>query len=248
MKMIWVGIAGYFLAASLCSLEAQSPGALAAYPPPRPPLVVSPPNNAQWTITLTYEGGAATPAVTNPAVKIPRKLHQIVSTKTENLKHDVEIYDDGTSEEYWFVKNLILLPDRNGRDVGIIDFFKADKEHGEAGNPVSSPGFPGVGWIKMNYYDKVASIQGQPCYHYLLKSATPSLNPGSEPITNDIESWISIKTDLPVRYSTGGVTYDYTFGSPPGSDLVLPPKYAQALKAYQGLEDRRKLLENDLGR
>ena len=92
--------------------------------------------------------------------------------------------------------------------------------------------------MQLKYYDKVAAMQNVPCYHYALAGGD----------TPGIEAWISAKTGFPVTYRVGGITYDYALGSPPESDLVLPPQDAQALKSYQQIENRRKQLEKDLGR
>ncbi len=128
------------------------------------------------------------------------------------------------------------MPESTGQQIDVIDFNQANREYGEAGNPIESPGFAGVGWVKLKYYDAVATMQNQPCYHYVLKSGDAVV----------MEAWINVKTALPVSYRTGGVTYDYAFGSAPG-DLELPPKYAAALKSYQQIQNRRKALENDPG-
>jgi hypothetical protein len=238
---------GYFLAALATVLQAQTAGSSPSYPPPIPPLVARVPERAQWAVTLNYPGDSPTPAVKDPAVKPKHRLHQVVSTKTLDLKRDVELFDDGTTETYWFVGGLILLPEANGKDVGMIDFAQANREYGEAGNPVESIGFAGVGWLQLKYYDTVAPVQNMPCYHYALRAKAPSAIRGAGDTSSDIEAWINVKTGYPVSYRSAGVTYDYTFGSAPETDLVLPPKYAQALKVHQQIEDRRKQLEKDLG-
>ncbi len=247
MKTSWIFL--LYLAVSAPLLSAQTSDALNTIPPPHAPFVAPVPGSAQWTITLSYEGDDQDATAKNPAIKPKHRLHQITSIKTQNLKRDVEIYDDGTSETYWFVGGLILLPKVNGQEVRIIDFEQANRPvYGEAGNPVSSPGFTGVSWVQLKYYDKVVTMQNVPCYHYALDSKPPSPVPAADDTTNHIEAWINAKTGLPVAYRADGITYNYAFGNSPESDLDLPPDYAQALKAYQQIENRRKQLEKDLGK
>ncbi len=235
MKTRWILVFCLIVTAPL--LRAQSSGAQENIPPPQPPLVAPVPDRAQWTVTLTYEGDDAAQTAKNPTAKPKHRLHQIVSTKTQDLKRAVEIYEDGTRDEYWFVGGLILLPEVNG--VAVADFDRVNRPiYGEAGNPTESPGFAGVGWLQLKYYDKVAAMQNVPCYHYSLKGADIS----------GIEAWINARTGFPVTYRVGGITYDYALGSAPESDLVLPPQDAQALKSYRQIENRRKQLEKDLGR
>lgn len=231
MKSELVLAVGLFLLSNLLC-GAQTVGQANLIPPPKEPLVALVPESAQWTITVSYSDGSNTGK--SAGSKPTHRLRQIASVKTQELKHDVLIYDDGKTEETWYSGKMVLIPSSNGQRVALADFESTnEKVYGEEGNPVSSLGFPGVGWLKLKYYDKVVPIQNFTCYHYLLATS------------GGCEAWIDVRTGFPVAYRAGGMMCVYGFMPKPAAPLVLPPQFQETLKLDQRIKDRRQQLEND---
>ena len=205
-------------------------------PKPTAPYVAPVPENVQWTITIKSTEGAA---ANQEGSK--HRLTQINSTKTGQLKRDVRVYEDGKSEERWFSGPLIIVPSADGQTARCIDFEEANRsEYGEAGNPIASPGFPGVGWVKLEYFDKVVTFNQIRCFHYVLSKRHN--NPADEGKFS--EAWIDVRNGFPVAYRAAGSLYLYRFEGNPIAPLVLPDSLGRSVKFAQRISDRRRELQN----
>jgi hypothetical protein len=202
---------------------------LSDIPPPTPPFVAPVPENADWVLTVKYP---AKPAAAPDAPALPDlRVTEVHSMKTGDIKHDELTSADGKKRDNWYVGTLYLWAVPQG------DVLAADLS-GTPANPMdSSPsvsnGFPGVGWVSLNNYDKVVFWEKRPCYHYA---------------TEGLQAWVDVETLLPVAYIAGNATYVFKFNAPPTQPLVLPPSFQKTLDAAKQVSSRRAQIERKLGR
>jgi len=199
-------------------------------PPPTPPLVAPVPENADWVVTLLRPKAApktdGSPAATAPA---DRRIIEVRSTKTGRYKRDRISTADGVTEERWFVDMLLLWPTATGEvavtDLSGIPFTAEDS------NPSVPQGFPGVAWLRPEYFDKVVLFEKRPSYHY---------------VHGDTEAWIDVETRLPLAYKISNAAFQFKFNPPPAGPLTLPAAYQKSLAICEKAAAYRKKLLKDL--
>jgi len=223
------------LSVSYSSAQTDTSGLPEVTPIPVAPFVAAVPEAVQWKITLAYPTDFP---LKDTNSKPKHFLKQIDSVKSNGLKRDVLTYLDGSINESWYRGNTIITTSQDGKKVYLNDFGAANQIYGEAGNPAESPGFPGVSWVKLRYFDKIVVFNKQSCFHYLLKRGD----------AGDVEAWIDVKTGFPIGYRYGGVTYTYTYDGNPVPTLALPPQIQQTFGDAQERIDRLKRLQASLQR
>jgi hypothetical protein len=191
---------------------------------PSPPWVTSVPANAEWTISLSTPTGKSLPK---------GALQNIHVVKTGNTKHDTLTYNDGTTEEAWYVGKTALLTDTfSKKNIYLSNFSAAD--YAGLGDPVHSLGFTGFDWVNSGNYDTVVNYQGESCSHYRFQGQA--------------EAWIRVKDKMPVAYRAGGVLYTYSFSSAPTAPLTLPPAYQAVWDQSLLIQKRQAMFQQDLGK
>lgn len=235
-----------FLALPLSTWAVPPP--LSDFPPPRPPLVAPPAEQARWTISLQQvppaeKGGEALP---------PRKssgVQTIQSVKTGPIKQDLIVYESGGKSEIWYFQNHVLSANSTNPSRVIVQNLSALNDpmdsqgiFRELGHPVRSAGYPGFDWVDLRHYQGLTYFNKTlPTYHYALRGKDPET--GAAIVA--AEAWIHAGTGAPVAYRTGGNVYVYTFGDPPAETLTLPPNFAAAQTRLQRSLDRQRRLESD---
>lgn len=195
-------------------------------PPPKAPFVAPVPENADWVVT------AKNPPVTGTApdgTPLPNKsITSVQSTKVGRFKRDRITTGDGAIEERWFVDMLLLCPTPKG-DVAAVDLSSIPPQV-EDSNPSIPHGFPGVGWLKPEYYEGVVLLSKRPYYHYVHGST---------------EAWVDVETKLPLAYKFGNFEFQFKFNAPPTGPLTMPDDYQKALKICdEALAYRKKLMKD----
>jgi hypothetical protein len=249
MQPVYLSFCSFALSGFIAVSAQDSPHEI---PPPTAPLVAPVPQKAQWTITVDYgdkpaapnSGDAHAAPAFNPGAN---PLTEIQSIKTGRLKQDILIYKAGTRQECWYVGNTVLSQSAAGNIVALtLGMLAPDVGNGnpmapyirERGNLVQSPGFPGLDWVNLKYYDKVVVLDKVPCYHYAFMV-------GSNPFA---EAWIDAQTKLPVKYAGSGIDYNVVFSAPPTGDLTLPPAFSQTMSASERILNHSRDLESQVGR
>ena len=230
-------LAWTFPGAATAQMQAVSDQSL---PPPVAPFVAPVPDPAQWSIEITPANAdptaGAAPDSEGDGAKKPHRVVHIDSSRAGDLKRDFLTYADGDTAELWYAGGMLLKPSASG-SVMVVDPTaqtpNAPRNGDRPGDPVIAAGFPGLAWLKLDYFDQVLTFQKQSCYHY----ATG----------HGLEAWISVKTGLPVASQRDGMLYVYTFSDAAGLSLALPPSYQAARDAYSQIAKRRKQVEKDLG-
>lgn len=199
-------------------------------PPPSAPFVAPVPENADWVVTLQRpkvppkaDGSPAAPA---PA---DRRIIEVQTTKTGKFRRDRITSADGVTEERWFVDMLLLWPTTGGEvaatDLSGIPFDAEDP------NPSVPRGFPGVGWPRIEFYDKPVLFEKRPSYHYVHEAT---------------EAWIDAETRLPLAYKSANATFQFRFNPPPTAPLTPPDAYQKTLAICEKAAAYRKKLQKDL--
>lgn len=206
---------------TLMETPAQS---LKEVPPPTPPFVAKVPENVDWIVAPKNPlPPIPPPAVPDGIVRADRRVLKVHTTKTGKTKRDLISTADGKTTERWYVDSYYFWTPP-GEEVSVSDFGGIESNPLNV-DPAPPFGFPGVGWVKLENYDKAELFDKIPCYHYT---------------TEGIEAWIDIQTRLPVAYKSGADFYQFKFNAPPDRPLTLPPAYEKVWKAVQDLLERRK--------
>lgn len=243
MKIL-MGLAGMFLGATISS--AAPPGQnLASFPPPRAPFVKPVAEKASWTIT-TQEIPSTEKKESAPPQ--PRSLvTSIESVRNGDLKRDLITYASGQKEEVWYVQGQALSAASSRPEKVVIQSFAALEEGYDqteifrlVGNPVKSPGYPGLNWVDKKYYDTVTLFNKTiPAYHYVLRGKVD----GQDLVA--AEAWIDAQTGLPLGYTSDGALYVYRFAEAPAELPGLPPAFAAALQKVKQRQDLLRRLQAD---
>ena len=196
-------------------------------PRPVPPLVATVPENADWTVTL--KDPAASDGGPDKSSRFGKQITMVQSTKTGRFKRDRITTADGTTEERWFVDMLLLWPDAGG-EVAVTDLSDVPFDVNDA-NPSVPRGFPGVAWLKPEYFDKAVLIEKRPYYHYVHEGQ---------------EAWIDVETRLPHSYKNGNAVFQFKFNPKPTGPLALPAAYQKSLDICEKAMAYRKKLLKDL--
>ncbi|MEO7933409.1 MAG: hypothetical protein ABIT76_09655 [Chthoniobacterales bacterium] len=206
------------------SIAAQS---LEEIPPPAPPLVAPVPQKADWTVTVQLP--PLLPPKDGTTTRQDKRITKVHSNRTGKLRRDRVSAADGTTVENWYADTLLLWPSNDG-EVAASDLSGIPLDT-EDPSPSVPRGFPGTGWIKLEYYDKVVLVEKRPYYHY---------------VHGNTEAWIDVETKLPLAYKFSNTPYRYTFNEPPVEPLILPLPYQKTLDICEKDSAYRKQVENDL--
>lgn len=227
-------------------LNAASPGQnLESFPPPREPLVKPMEAKASWTLT-TQEIPSTEKKETAPPQ--PRSLvTSIESVRNGDLKRDLITYASGQKEEVWYVQGQALSAASSRPEKVVIQSIAALEEGDDregifrlVGNPVKSPGYPGLNWVDKRYYDTVTLFNKTiPAYHYVLRGKVD----GQDIVA--AEAWIDAQTGLPLGYTSDGALYVYRFAEAPAELASLPPAFAAALQKVKQRQDLLRRLQAD---
>lgn len=251
MKYDVVRTCSLFLMFGLVAPTLANPDQLSDIPPPRPPLVASPPEMGRWTITVQQ---AETPTGEEPdAGSSPSRefgVRSVQSVKTGNLKRDILSYHSGSTSEVWYYQRHVLSTTGGGGSSRVlVQNESALDDPGEAvgvfrelGNVIRSPGYPGFKWVNPSRYEGTVMFdETTPSYHYVLR--------GRDPTTGEnivaAEAWVHAETGMPAAYKIDGNLYIYSFSEPPDQKLVLPAHFSTALTRLQNTLDRQRRLEAD---
>ena len=214
------------VAATCVSLTGTRALDLKDIPPPTPPFVVPVPENADWIVTVQYPPEPPPPPDAPP--HHDWRFVEVHSTKTGKIKRDLTLSREGIKSELWFMDSALLWTTPQG-NVAVSTMAGApapDPEHINV-NPSVPSGFPGVGWLRPEYYDKVVLFEKRPCYHYA---------------KGDTEAWIDVETLFPMAYKNRNDLYKFKFNAPPTEPLTMPPAYQKVWDSYalrKGLRSSR---------
>lgn len=198
-------------------------------PPPKAPLVAPVPENADWTVTIKYPTASAQPGAAGQA---DRRMAEVHSTKTGKLKRDVIAYASGPAEEHWYADTLFLWTNPQG-GVAVNDLTGGIATESTDPSPSVATGFPGMGWLRIEDFDKVVLVEKRPAYHFAHDGR---------------EAWVDVETKRPVMYKSGDLLFRYQFNAPPTSALALPPEFQKAADFCQAAKERRKQVAKELER
>ena len=116
---------------------------------PAPPLVAPVPVNADWTLTMKYPG---------PKAKAAGRLTEVHTTKTGKTRRDRIAYAGKGTEEHWYVNTLALWGNAQG-EVSAHDLSSVPYSESADLEPSIATGFPGVRWVKLDYFDKLLAYE-----------------------------------------------------------------------------------------
>lgn len=243
MKIL-IGLVGMFLGATIAGAAPPGPN-LASFPPPHAPFVKPVAEKASWTIT-TQEIPSTEKKESAPPQ--PKSLvTSIDSFRNGEFKRDLITYASGQREEVWYFQGQVLSAASSRPEKVVIQSFAALEEGYDqteifrlVGNPVKSPGYPGLNWVDKKYYDAVTLFNKTvPAYHYVLRGKVD----GQDLVA--AEAWVDAQTGLPLGYTSDGALYVYRFGEAPTGSATLPPAFAAALQKVKQRQDLLRRLQAD---
>jgi hypothetical protein len=210
-KLILPALFGFCL--SLLPGEGQSGNTI---PPPAPPFIAPIPDNTIWTIKVVT--GAASPGKTVPGTRVADKL---VGTKSGDLREVVSTWTDGSQSETWYSNHFRLEKTPGSDEIQIT----ALPPNGAAG----SEDFIGLGWLSLATYTGIETINGHDCYHFHTE-----IEYKEQRLKVPYTVYIDVKTRQPVTWDVGPVHFEMvsTQSRNPNDPLVLPPAFAERLKAH----------------
>ena len=221
------------LTSSSASAQSANPAPDASPHVPSPPWVATPPDSAQWRITVKPAKDDASPTP-KPDPKNSRQLKQVLCEKQGSVKRDIRIYSDGSTEEYWYTDGLELRPAMPGSTHIMISSASSgpNTDFEKMVDPVSSPGFAGVGWIKAADYRDTIQYMGVKCDHFARDK-------------EGWEAWIDADTKLPVAFKAEDALYVYSFEQP--TAFAMPSAYQHVYDNYHKQILHTQQLMKDLG-
>jgi hypothetical protein len=215
------------------------------------PRVPTPGTEAHWTIRYTYPdtppagGAGAAEESSDPMLELRAQASDYVVTGNI-ARHELTL-QNGTKQTIYIVEHYKLTFDAELKKVLITDLDRVDSELPEQ---LFQRQFPGLEWLKPEFYNGVVNAFGQQCLYFLYRP--PEVVPESETPSDDVaklsdqaaqrlsrslrsqEAWISLDTGLPIAYRNNGIVGRYAFQAKPSSKVVLPSEYVAALKARLG--------------
>jgi hypothetical protein len=210
--IIWLGLASTGIAESTDTAI------------PQPPFL-RPQERASWMMTVV-------PGVTQNAAGKTKELVQQEVTLTGKIKHEINTWSDGQKSEIWIVNGILLVEDPRKHFLTLID-----PSRDPAAAYYLRYEFTQLSWLSPKTYVRAETHNGVPCYWFKKGSqnnlaADPSID--SETVFDgpSAEAWINAATRQLVSVKVGTTLYNFTYGAPPDSDLVLPPKFAALWQGY----------------
>jgi hypothetical protein len=232
-------------------------GAITALADDRPPLPAKKmpaelPASAAWEITFKYNdepakaAGAtetgASPAADGAAAETEPRPVKMVVTRTGDTIREETSWSVGKKTEKWILrKNLQVIEDlTTGRlfrlpATTLIDDF----------SDYSKGSFSELAWISPEHYQGVRKVNERPCFIFTaacgqaVGQLAAELNPEIPAelrgtATDDVKLDVAIDTAtlLPVFFNNGRVMKSYRILPPPTSQLVMPPKFAEAFDEW----------------
>jgi len=220
--------------------------------PPLPPgpLLKRAPEYSTWTVTCQgqpVEGKEsvkpATAGEEKPKDKNPVTIAATV-VKTGSTILELSTDTGGKRKEIWHVGGLMVMkqpdtaepivwPDSVQADIYSVDFATAD--------------FAGLDWVSAITYSGMAKYQGRDCIQFT--GEVSPLNPKAreeeaiaigqaiafgQPVPHELKvpavAYIDLETRLPLVVMFGKEKRIYQYGTPPATELTLPPELANAVK------------------
>ena len=236
MAVVW--LAGFPL------LRAQD----APQAPPPPHVAEKAPDLSRWAVEYQYEGKAGEQGTRATANRLlGKRITQLNVTKSQDIKHEQGVYEDGVILDVWIHGGLMVL-----KDPGYA--HKIVRRKAQAGGD-----FPEFQWIKDAGYRGTERVNGKECLvfqHelYPLQFADPGLyaaEMAQEQRSIDLGAKVPVvahidaKTRLPVKLTVGDDARIYTFLSPPPVSLIVPADYEAAIQQVDG---RYKALSKPLSK
>jgi len=197
-------------------------------PQPTPPFVAKVPDQADWKITVKYLPDASDAAA-------PRNAYRVVevhTTKIDGIKRDQIHYANETTSEQWSVGNMILWQMPSGA-IGMTDStLQPDPDtKGDVGFPVAADSFPGVSWVRSEFFEHLVVFEQRKCFHY---------------VNGPTEAWIDPATRYPMAYKSGNGFYRYQYSAVPNETLTLPPAYQSVYDGFKKDQEHRRRVEEFL--
>ncbi|MEP6672273.1 MAG: hypothetical protein ABJF10_24125 [Chthoniobacter sp.] len=181
-----------------------------------------------------------------PKEKEGKEAVTIASTvvKTGSTILELNADGDGKRKEIWHIGGLMVMkqpdaaeptvwPDSAQADIYSVNFAAAD--------------FAGLDWISATTYTGMAKYQGRDCIQFT--GEVSPLNPRAreeeaiaigqaiafgQPVPQESKvaavAYIDLETRLPLVVTFGSEKRFYQYGTPPATDLTLPPELANAVK------------------
>ncbi|MEZ0297956.1 MAG: hypothetical protein ACAI35_16030 [Candidatus Methylacidiphilales bacterium] len=217
---------------------------------PFPPYVAPVGENADWVMRiLPAKEAATTPEIPAPAPAAAENgdsttsddVTEIHMTKVGDLQRAVVLRKDGTSTEYYHLKNFNLTPasDRSGK-VMVVQQNAALPPY-----PCFAKGFFGVAWIRPENFAGVATYKEKKCFYYKGQQANPLVKEkdlpadaaGKAAAAQPAEAWVDCKTQLPVAVKIDNELVEFVH-NPAAKQLELPPPYLAAWKFHENQQRR----------
>ncbi len=178
-----------------------------------------------------------------------QQLIKLQVTQTGKIKQEINTWSDGQTIETWTINGEKLVENPGSHGVLLVD-----PAHDRLASYYMRYDLSLLSWVSLNTYVSVETHEGHHCYMYKngpLKSVpngaiNASLpNPSAtlaEGFTGPgTQVWVDAETHQLVSVDDGRATYDFTFGPPPTTELILPPKFASL---WQGYQDAMNPLKN----
>lgn len=242
MKVRFVGIVAVWLAV-VPALRAEE----APKTPPPPHVAEKAPELSRWAVEFQYGGKAGEGARATSSRLLGKRITKLNVTKSQDIKYEQGIYEDGVLLDVWIQGGLMVL-----KDPGYAHKIVRRKA-------LTGGDFPEFQWIGEAEYRGTERVGGKECLvfdHelYPLQFADPGLyaaEMAQEQRSIDLGSkvpvvaHIDVKTRLPVKLTVGDDARIYTFLSPPPASLIVPAEYEAAIQQVDG---RYKALSKPLSK
>lgn len=209
-------------------------------PSPSPPFVAkNGPDPGKWSIAFNYSTKDPSARPTARAV-MGQRITRLDVTKTGDLKQETASFIGGASIDAWFQGGAMVLKDP-GYEHKIV-----------RRNEPSGGDFPEFKWITSDSFQGTKEAEGKICDvfksdFYALQFADPGLYSAALAQGADIDlgskmpvvAYIDQSTKLPVKLTIGDDSRVYTFAPGPGTPLIMPQDYLDAVgdvqKRYEAL-------------
>jgi len=146
------------------------------------------------------------------------------------LRHGIERFANGKTWEWWVRDGFLIHEDATGSGIVIEGVDKAASNSVEMS--LAAPGFPGLQWLKEQYYRGKVQLQNRECSHF------EAVISGQQ-----AEAWIDVETSMPKRIRLGDTLFDIRFGAPPASAPELSPQALEKWDKMNALKARAAKIE-----
>ena len=190
-------------------------------PIPKAPWLAPIPDNAHWTISITYTAPGI--MANSPQNKVPASQAgfsvSLDVIKTGSLKQvTVSLAGGGVQQ---FDQRGVYFAVRAPEGLRLVspsNLFPPYRYY--------SPGFHFVDWVQESAFKDVAKYKTILCFHYAeVIENEPGQGGSVRPAdpNNIKEAWIDVGSMAPVAYKEHALTAEFSFQQPPASPLSFPP-------------------------